>query len=36
MVIGVPMFAVIYSIIKDIVEGKLDKKGLLTDTSDYM
>ncbi|HBF8742380.1 TPA: AI-2E family transporter [Clostridioides difficile] len=36
MVIGVPMFAVIYSIIKDIVEGKLDKKGLPTDTSDYM
>ena len=36
MVIGVPMFAVIYSIIKDIVESKLDKKGLPTDTSDYM
>ncbi len=26
MVIGVPMFAVIYSIIKDIVESKLDKR----------
>ncbi|HBG5344496.1 TPA: AI-2E family transporter [Clostridioides difficile] len=36
MVIGVPMFAVIYSIIKDIIEDKLDKKGLPTDTSDYM
>ncbi|MDB0439609.1 AI-2E family transporter [Clostridioides difficile] len=36
MVIGVPLFAVIYSIIKDVIEGKLDKKGLPTDTSDYM
>ena len=36
MVIGVPLFAVIYSVIKDIVEDKLEKKGLPTDTEDYM
>lgn len=36
MIIGVPLFAVIYSIIKEIVESKLDKKGLKTETEDYM
>lgn len=36
MVIGVPLFTIIYSIIKDIVEGKLDKKGLPVDSSEYM
>lgn len=36
MVIGVPLFAVLYSIIKEIVEARLDKKGLKTDTKDYM
>ncbi|RDY24577.1 AI-2E family transporter [Romboutsia maritimum] len=36
MIIGVPLFAVIYSIIKDIIEAKLDKKGLPSETSDYM
>lgn len=36
MVIGVPLFAVIYSLIKEIVEGRLRNKGLKTDTDDYM
>ncbi|WP_024613761.1 AI-2E family transporter [Clostridium sp. Ade.TY] len=36
MVIGVPLFAVLYSIIKEIVEGRLEKKGLKTETKDYM
>ena len=35
MVIGVPLFVFIYSIIKDIVEYHLDKKGLPKDTKDY-
>lgn len=35
MIIGVPLFAVIYSVIKDIVEAKLRKKGLPTETDDY-
>lgn len=36
MIIGVPLFAIIYSIIKDIIEAKLRKKGLPTQTDDYM
>ena len=36
MIIGVPLFAIVYSIIKDIVEAKLRKKGLPTETDDYM
>lgn len=36
MIIGVPLFAVIYSIIKDVIEGKLRKKGLKTETKDYI
>ena len=36
MIIGVPLFAIIYSIIKDITESKLRKKGLPTETSEYM
>ncbi|MGG7165008.1 AI-2E family transporter [Clostridium ihumii] len=36
MIIGVPLFAIIYSIIKDIIEDKLKKKGLPEETSDYM
>lgn len=36
MVIGVPLFAVIYSVIKEIVEAKLRRKGLETDTKHYM
>lgn len=35
MVIGVPLFVFIYSVIKDIVEGRLEKKGLPKDTKDY-
>ena len=35
MVIGVPLFVFIYSIIKDIIEHRLDKKGLPKDTKDY-
>ena len=35
MVVGVPLFAILYSIIKDIVEAKLAKKGLPIDTEDY-
>lgn len=36
MVIGVPLFAIIYSIVKDIIENRLDKKGLPVETSDYI
>lgn len=36
MIIGVPLFAVLYSIIKEIVEGRLKKKGLKIDTKDYI
>ena len=36
MIIGVPVFAVIYSIIKEMVEGRLKKKGLPSETEDYM
>lgn len=36
MIIGVPLFAIIYSILKDIIEEKLSKKGLPKDTHDYM
>lgn len=35
MIIGVPLFAIIYSIIKDIVESKLSHKGLPTETENY-
>ena len=35
MVIGVPLFAILYSIIKDVIEAKLAKKGLPIDTEDY-
>ncbi|HSQ89593.1 AI-2E family transporter [Romboutsia sp.] len=35
MIIGVPLFAIIYSVIKDIVEAKLSKKGLPTETDEY-
>lgn len=35
MVIGVPLFVFIYSIIKDIVEYRLEKKGLPKDTKKY-
>ena len=36
MVIGVPIFAIIYSVIKEVVEGKLRRKGLPEDTEEYM
>lgn len=36
MIIGVPLFAIAYSVIKDIVESKLKEKGLPTETNDYM
>lgn len=35
MVIGVPLFAIFYSIIKEIIEEKLIKKGLPTETEKY-
>ena len=35
MIIGVPLFAVIYSVIKDIIEAKLSKKGLPRETDEY-
>ena len=35
MILGVPLFAFIYSIIKDITEDRLDRKGLPVDTNDY-
>jgi len=35
MIIGVPLFVLIYSIIKDIVEYRLDKKGLPKETEKY-
>lgn len=36
MIIGVPLFAITYSIIKDIIEAQLSKKGLPKDTKEYM
>ncbi|CAK7005439.1 AI-2E family transporter [Tissierella carlieri] len=36
MIIGVPLFVFIYSIIKEIVEGRLKKKGLPYKTDEYM
>lgn len=36
MIIGVPLFAITYSVIKDIVESKLKERGLPIDTKDYM
>lgn len=36
MIIGVPLFAVVYSVIKEIIEDKLRRKGLKVDTKDYM
>ncbi len=35
MVIGVPLFAIVYSIIKEVVEEKLRKKGLPIETEKY-
>lgn len=36
LVIGVPLFVLAYSIIKDLVESRLKKKGLPTKTEDYL
>lgn len=36
MIIGVPLFAIIYSIIKEYIEDKLNKKGLKIETKDYI
>lgn len=36
MIIGVPLFALLYSIVKDYIESKLRKKGLDIDTNYYM
>ena len=36
MIIGVPMFALIYSVIKDIIEERLRYKGLPTETEKYL
>lgn len=36
MIIGVPLFAIFYSIVKGFIEGKLKKKGLKIETKDYM
>lgn len=36
MIIGVPLFAIVYSIIKEIVDVRLDKKGLSKNPKDYM
>ncbi|MBU5425613.1 AI-2E family transporter [Tissierella pigra] len=36
LVIGVPLFVLIYSIVKDIVENRLKKKNLPYETDDYM
>lgn len=36
MIIGVPAFAVIYSIIKEVIEAKLIEKGLPAETDEYL
>ncbi len=35
LIIGVPLFVFVYSIIKDIVEYRLEKRGLPVETKDY-
>ena len=36
MIIGVPLFAIFYSVVKLFIEKRLEKKGLKTETKDYM
>ena len=36
MIIGVPLFAIVYSVIKEDVEFRLKNKNLPTETEDYM
>lgn len=35
LIIGVPLFVLFYSIVKDIIESRLNKKGLPVETEDY-
>lgn len=35
MIIGVPLFAIIYSVVKEVVEAKLGNKGLPRETDEY-
>ena len=36
MIIGVPLFAVIYSLIKEVIEARLRKKGMKVKTEEYL
>ena len=36
MIVGVPIFVVIYQLIKEVVEYLLNKKGLPVETKDYL
>ncbi len=36
MVIGVPLFAVVYTLLKEFIEGLLKKKNMKTETKDYI
>ena len=36
MIIGVPIFAVFYTLLKEFIEDRLKKKGLKVETKDYM
>ncbi|MDF2821049.1 MAG: putative permease [Clostridiales bacterium] len=36
LIIGVPLFVLVYSIVKEIIEAKLKAKGLPIDTKDYL
>lgn len=35
MILGIPVFAVVYSLIKEFTNSRLKKKGLSTNTKDY-
>lgn len=36
MIIGVPLFAIVYSLLKEFIENRLKSKGLKTETKDYI
>jgi predicted PurR-regulated permease PerM len=36
LIIGVPLFVLIYSIVKDIIEGRLKSKGMPLETEEYL
>ncbi|GAA0076124.1 AI-2E family transporter [Clostridium sp. CTA-5] len=36
LIVGVPLFAVIYSLVKEVIENRLRRKNLKVDTKDYM